>query len=142
MEIRRDLYLNRSSQHVLPISSIVWIYSSIGSDDVKSNHASLQIRTKIYFDTMYTIYYISIRKKNDMALTSTVTFRTTPELKERVDNLAKRTRRSSGFYYNVLLEDYLSEIEDIYDAIDISEKVKAGKEKTYSSDEIRKELGL
>ena len=90
-----------------------------------------------------------------MALTSTVTFRTTPELKERVDNLAKRTRRSSGFYYNVLLEDYLSEIEDIYediydavdiediyDAVDISERVRAGKEKTYSSDEIRKELGL
>ena len=69
-----------------------------------------------------------------MALTSTVTFRTTPELKERVDNLAKRTRRSAGFYYNILLEDYLSEIEDIYDAVDISERVRAGKEKTYSSD--------
>ena len=40
------------------------------------------------------------------------------------------------------LEDYLSEIEDIYDAVDISERVRAGKEKTYSSDEIRKELGL
>ena len=91
---------------------------------------------------MHTMYYILIREVNDMALTSTVTFRTTPELKERVDNLAKRTRRSSGFYYNVLLEDYLSEIEDIYDAVDISERVRAGKEKTYSSDEIRKELGL
>ena len=63
-----------------------------------------------------------------MALTSTVTFRTTPELKERVDNLAKRTRRSAGFYYNVLLEDYLSEIEDIYDAIDISEKVQEARQ--------------
>ena len=88
------------------------------------------------------MYYILTRKGKDMALTSTVTFRTTPELKERVDNLAKRTRRSSDFYYNVLLEDYLSEIEDIYDAMDISEKVRAEKEKTYSSDEIRKELGL
>ena len=94
------------------------------------------------FDIMNTMYYILIREENDMALTSTVTFRTTPELKERVDNLAKRTRRSSGFYYNILLEDYLSDIEDIYDAIDISEKVRAGKEKTYSSDEIRKELDL
>ena len=91
---------------------------------------------------MHTMYYILIREVNDMALTSTVTFRTTPELKERVDNLAKRTRRSSDFYYNVLLEDYLSEIEDIYDAVDISERVRAGKEKTYSSDEVRKELGL
>ena len=77
-----------------------------------------------------------------MALTATVTFRTTPELKARVDELARRTKRSSGFYYNTLLEDYLSEIEDIYDAVDIRERVRAGKEKTYSSDEIRKELGL
>ena len=88
------------------------------------------------------MYYILIGTKKDMALTATVSFRTTPELKERVNNLAKRTRSSSDFYYNVLLEDYLSEIEDIYDAMDISEKVRAEKEKTYSSDEIRKELGL
>ena len=88
------------------------------------------------------MYYILIGTKKDMALTATVSFRTTPELKERVNNLAKRTRCSSDFYYNVLLEDYLSEIEDIYDAIDISKKVRAGKEKTYSSDEVRKELGL
>lgn len=77
-----------------------------------------------------------------MALTATVTFRTTPELKERVDNLSKRTKRSSTFYYNTLLENHLSDIEDIYDAVDIRERVKAGKEKTYSSDEIRKGLGL
>lgn len=76
-----------------------------------------------------------------MALTATVTFRTTPELKERVDNLAKRTKRSSGFYYNVLLEDYLDDLEDIYDAIQISERVRAGKEKTYSLEEVAKELG-
>lgn len=77
-----------------------------------------------------------------MALTATVIFRTTPELKERVDNLSKRTKRSSAFYYNTLLENHLSDIEDIYDAVDIRERVRAGKEKTYSSDEIRKELGL
>ena len=75
-----------------------------------------------------------------MALTATVTFRTTPELKERVDNLAKRTRRSSGFYYNALLEDYLDDLEDIYDAIQISERVRAGKEKTYSLEDVAKEL--
>lgn len=77
-----------------------------------------------------------------MALTAAVTFRATPELKERVDMLAQRTKRSSGFYYNVLLEDYLSDVEDIYDAVAISERIRAGKEKTYSSDEIRKELRL
>lgn len=76
-----------------------------------------------------------------MALTATVTFRTTPELKERVDNLAKRTRRSSGFYYNVLLEDYLDDLEDVYDAIQISERVRSGKEKTYVLEDVARELG-
>ncbi len=76
-----------------------------------------------------------------MALTATVTFRTTPELKERIDNLAKRTRRSSGFYYNVLLEDYLDDLEDVYDAIQISERVRSGKEKTYVLEDVARELG-
>lgn len=77
-----------------------------------------------------------------MAMTATVTFRTTPENKARVEELAKRTKRSAAFYYNVLLEDYLDDIEDIYDAIQIRERVKAGKEKTYTAEEVRKELGL
>lgn len=77
-----------------------------------------------------------------MALTATVTFRTNPEYKARVEELAKRTRRSAGFYYNILLEDYLDDIEDIYDAIEISERIKAGKERTYTAEEVRKELDL
>ena len=76
-----------------------------------------------------------------MALTATVTFRTTPENKARVEELAKRTKRSAGFYYNVLLDDYLDDLEDIYDALEISARVKAGKEKTYSLEEVAKELG-
>lgn len=77
-----------------------------------------------------------------MAMTATVTFRTTPENKARVEELAKRTKRSAGFYYNVLLDDYLDDLEDIYDALEISARVKAGKEKTYTAEEVRKELGL
>ena len=46
-----------------------------------------------------------------MAMTATVTFRTTPEKKARIEELAKRTKRSAGFYYNVLLEDYLDELD-------------------------------
>lgn len=77
-----------------------------------------------------------------MAMTATVTFRTTPEKKARIEELAKRTKRSAGFYYNVLLEDYLDDLEDIYDALEISARVKAGKEKTYTAEEVREELGL
>ena len=90
--------------------------------------------------SLHTMYYI-IYWRRYMALSATVTFRTTPELKARVDDLAKRTKRSSGFYYNILLEDYLDDLEDIYDAIQISENIRSGKEKTYYLDEVAKELG-
>ena len=56
-----------------------------------------------------------------MSATATVSFRTTPELKQRVSLLAKKTRRSTSFYYNLLLDEYLSDLEDIY----LSEEVAA-----------------
>ncbi len=74
-------------------------------------------------------------------MTTTVTFRTSTENKARVEELAKKTRRSAAFFYNILLEEHLDELEDIYDAIDVREKVKAGKEKTYSLESVAKELG-
>ncbi len=74
-------------------------------------------------------------------MTTTITFRTSPENKSRIDELAKRTRRSASFYYNILLEEHLDELEDIYDAINVRENVRAGKEKTYSLESVAKELG-
>ncbi|MBQ9206145.1 MAG: hypothetical protein IJ158_05470 [Treponema sp.] len=77
-----------------------------------------------------------------MALTATVTFRTTPELKERVNFLAKETRRPTSFYYNLLLEDYLDDLEDIYLSEKVLADIRSGKEKTIPADEVYKELGL
>lgn len=75
-----------------------------------------------------------------MSLNATATFRTTPELKQRIDNLAKATKRSAGFYYNILLEDYLDDLEDIYLGQMVSEEVRAGKQKTYSLDSVIEEF--
>ena len=77
-----------------------------------------------------------------MALTATATFRTTPELKERVSFLAKETRRPASFYYNLLLEDYLDDLEDIYLSEKVLADIRSGKEKTIPADEVYKELGL
>lgn len=74
-------------------------------------------------------------------MTTTVTFRTSPENKARVEELAKRTRRSAAFYYNILLEEHLDDLEDIYDAIEARENVRKGKEKTHSLESVAKELG-
>ncbi|MCI5830421.1 MAG: hypothetical protein UHY90_09940 [Treponema sp.] len=75
-----------------------------------------------------------------MALTATATFRTSPELKARVDKLAKETRRSAGYYYNLLLEEYLDDLEDIYLSQKILADIKSGKEKVYDWSDV-KEMG-
>jgi copG domain protein DNA-binding domain protein len=77
-----------------------------------------------------------------MALTATATFRTKPELKNRIDFLAKETHRPTSFYYNLLLEDYLDDLEDIYLSEKVLTDIRSGKEKTYSADEVYKGLGL
>lgn len=77
-----------------------------------------------------------------MALTATATFRTTPELKSRVNFLAKETRRPTSFYYNLLLEDYLEDLEDIYLSEKILEDIKSGKSKTIPAEEVYAKAGL
>ena len=77
-----------------------------------------------------------------MAMTATATFRTTPELKSRVEFLAKETHRTSSFYLNLLLEEYLDDLEDIYLSEKVLQDIRSGKEKTYTTEEVCKELGL
>ena len=42
---------------------------------------------------------------------TTATFRLPPELKARVDNLAKMTRRSPSSFYSQLVEEHIGELE-------------------------------
>nr|CRY97703.1 hypothetical protein [uncultured prokaryote] len=77
-----------------------------------------------------------------MAMTATATFRTTQEFKNRVDFLAKETRRPSSFYFNLLLEEHLEDLEDIYLSEKVLQDIRSGKEKTYTTEEVCKELGL
>lgn len=48
-----------------------------------------------------------------MAMTARVTFKTTPELNERIDSLAKRAKRSPDFFYNILIENHIDDLEDV-----------------------------
>lgn len=77
-----------------------------------------------------------------MAKTAIATFRTKPELKRRIDFLAKATHRTTSFYYNLLLEDYLDDIEDIYLSEQVLAEIRSGKQRTYSADEVFAEAGL
>ena len=44
--------------------------------------------------------------------------------------------------YNLLLEDYLDDLEDIYLSEKVLTDIRSGKERTYSADEVYKDLGL
>ena len=77
-----------------------------------------------------------------MSNTVTVNFKANPKSKLRVERLAELTKRPASFFYNYLLDEYLDELEDIFQAEEIVKNVRSGKEAVYSLSEVEQELGL
>ena len=73
---------------------------------------------------------------------TTATFRLPPDLKERIDELARKTNRSSSYFYSQLVADHIDELEDIYECISLIEDVKKGKEKTVPLEKVIADYGL
>jgi RHH-type transcriptional regulator, rel operon repressor / antitoxin RelB len=63
-------------------------------------------------------------------------------VEKRLDKLARRTGRTKTFYAREAILRHLEDLEDLYQAERVWERVRAGKEKTYSLQEVRKRLGL
>jgi RHH-type rel operon transcriptional repressor/antitoxin RelB len=61
-----------------------------------------------------------------------------PATENRLDLLAKKTGRTKTFYAREAILQYLDDLEDIYLA---TERLRR-KAKTYSADEVKRELGL
>ena len=64
------------------------------------------------------------------------------EIEMRLTVLAKKTGRTKTFYAKEAILKHLEDLEDYYLASQVSEEIRKGKEKTYSIDEVRSELGL
>jgi RHH-type transcriptional regulator, rel operon repressor / antitoxin RelB len=64
------------------------------------------------------------------------------EINERLDFLARQTGRTKAFYIREALAEMIDDLEDYYLAADILERIRKGKESTYSATEVRKDLGL
>jgi RHH-type rel operon transcriptional repressor/antitoxin RelB len=64
------------------------------------------------------------------------------ETEQRLDFLAAQTGRTKAFYLRELIERGIEEMEDYYLAADVLERVRKGKEKVYSTQQVRKDLGL
>lgn len=64
------------------------------------------------------------------------------EIESRLDALARNTGRSKAFYIREALLEYLDDLEDIYLAQAVLERVRKGEERTYTLDEVERELDL
>ena len=68
--------------------------------------------------------------------------RLAPETEKRLDFLASQTGRTKAFYLREMIERGLEDMEDYYLAADVLERLRQGKEKVYSSVDVRNALDL
>lgn len=64
------------------------------------------------------------------------------EISDRLDALAKRTGRTKSFYVRTALLEYIEDVEDAYDADEVMKRIRSGKERTYTLEEVERHLGL
>ena len=72
----------------------------------------------------------------------TMTVRLPSNIEQRLTHLATETGRSKSFYMRELIEAGLDDLEDYYLAERVMERVRQGKEKLHSLDDVERELGL
>ncbi|MDN2583654.1 ribbon-helix-helix protein, CopG family [Aquibium sp. ELW1220] len=65
-----------------------------------------------------------------------------PEIEARLDALAARTGRTKAYYLRELIANGLGDLEDYYTAVEVSERIRRGEEKTYPLEEVIRDLGL
>ncbi len=65
-----------------------------------------------------------------------------PEIEKRLDALAKKTGRTKSFYAREAILRHLDDLEDLYLAEKVLERIRTEKERTYTIDEVERELGL
>ena len=64
------------------------------------------------------------------------------DIGKRLTELAKRTGRSKTYYTLEAIREHLDDLEDLYIAEQRLADIKAGRSRTYSVEEVRRELGL
>ena len=64
------------------------------------------------------------------------------DVESRLDRLAKATGRSKSFFAREAIEEHLDDLEDLYLAERRLSDLEAGKSRTYTLEEVERELGL
>jgi len=63
-------------------------------------------------------------------------------IEKRLERLARRTGRTKTYYAREAIMKHIRDLEDVYKAERVLERVRAGKERTHTLDEAAKRLGL
>jgi RHH-type rel operon transcriptional repressor/antitoxin RelB len=63
-------------------------------------------------------------------------------IEKRLEKLAKRTGRTKTFYAREAILRHIEDLEDVYEAERVLERVRAGKEETHALNEVAKRLDL
>ncbi|WP_018913526.1 DUF6290 family protein [Thiomonas sp. FB-6] len=71
-----------------------------------------------------------------------ISLRLPPDVEDRLTHLAKVTGRSKTYYVLQAIREHLDELEDLYLAEKELEEVRAGRSRTFTLDEVERELGL
>jgi RHH-type rel operon transcriptional repressor/antitoxin RelB len=64
------------------------------------------------------------------------------ETYDRLQSLARNTGRTATYYIREAIEQHLDDLEDIYLADQTLERLRRGEDRTYTLDEVEKNLGL
>jgi predicted DNA-binding protein len=72
-------------------------------------------------------------------MSNMLSIRISDDMSYRIENLSKKTNRPKSFYIKMLLENYFSEIEENYLALDILNNKKT---KYYTTEEMEKLLDI
>jgi RHH-type rel operon transcriptional repressor/antitoxin RelB len=64
------------------------------------------------------------------------------ELDARLERLARLTGRSKSFYVKQALEEHVDDLEDLYLARKVAERVAKGRERLIPLEDLERELGL
>ena len=72
---------------------------------------------------------------------SSISIRLTSDLSSRLEKLARRTGRTKTFYVTKAIEEHLQDLEDLYIAEQRLIDLRAGRSRTYTTEEVERELG-
>ena len=75
-------------------------------------------------------------------MTHPLSIRIDPAIDARLERLARLTGRSKSFYVKQAIEDQLEDLEDLYLAQRVAQRVAEGRERLIALEELERELGV